>query len=98
MAASIISKEQVEHIAKLSKLSLTSEEVETLSAMFTDTLEYMNILGELDTTDTAETFQVTGLANVFQKVDVKPTTLSQEEALSNASDPIDNLFGTKAVL
>ncbi len=39
-----ITKEDVEKIAELSKLKLSKEEVEEFSEMFTDTLEYMNML------------------------------------------------------
>ncbi len=91
-----ITKEDVEKIAELSKLKLSKEEVEEFSEMFTDTLEYMNMLEELDTKGIDETYQVTGLTNVFQNGEVIPS-LTQEDALMNADEAIDDHFSTEGV-
>ncbi len=92
-----VSKEEVEKLAKLSNLTLTPEEVEKFSKLFTETLKYMDILNELDTSKTRETYQVTGLTNVFQKDGEESETLSQEDALSNAKEVKGGLFVTKGV-
>ncbi len=65
--------------------------------MLTDTLDYIDILEELDTKTTPETYQVTGLTNVFQKEEEKPTTLAKEKALANAKEVIRSMFATEAV-
>ena len=62
-----ISKEQVLHIANLCNLTLSEKEIDKLSEMLTDTVDYIKILEELDTSNTLETYQVTGKTNVFQK-------------------------------
>ncbi len=92
-----ISKEEVLHIADLCNLTLNDKEVEKLSEMLTDTVDYIKILDELDTKNTPETYQVTGKTNVFQKDTEKATTLSQAQALSGAKEVIREMFGTKAV-
>ena len=92
-----VSKVEVEKLAKLSNLTLTPAEVGKFAELFTDTLKYMDVLNELDTSNTPETYQVTGLTNVFQKDGEKNATLSQEQALSNANEAKDGLFVTKAV-
>lgn len=97
MAKEKISKQQVLHIAHLCNLTLSEKEIEKLSEMLTDTVDYIKILDELDTKDTPETYQVTGKTNVFQNKDEENTTLSQKEALSNARNVIKGMFSTKGV-
>ena len=94
--SSKITKDDVKRIADLCRLELTAEEVGRFAELFTETLKYMDMLNELDTTGVKETYQVAGLANVFQKSDQK-TTLSKDAALSNAHEVIDGYFATKAV-
>lgn len=95
MKKKIVSFEEVKKIAKLCKLTLTEKEMEKLSKMLSETLDYINVLDELDVTNTSETFQVTGLTNVFQ--DGFSNTLSKEDALANAKEVIKGLFATEAV-
>ena len=95
MIEKIISIEQVKKIAKLCKLTLTEEEIKKLSKLLSETLDYINVLDKLDVTKTSETFQVTGLTNVFQ--DGSSNTLSKEEALANSKEIIRDLFVTEGV-
>jgi len=97
MAKEKLTRKQVLHIATLCNLTLTDEEINKLSEVLTDAIDYIRILEELDTTGTHETYQVTGLVNVFQKDEEKSTTLSQKEALANANEVIKDMIATKAV-
>lgn len=97
MTEKIITKDQVKKIAQLSKLELTDAETEKYAELFTSTLEYMNILEELDTSGMEPTFQVTGSVNVFREIEKGSQTLSRDEALMNAKRPVNGLFGTEAV-
>ncbi|GIW70023.1 MAG: aspartyl/glutamyl-tRNA(Asn/Gln) amidotransferase subunit C [Patescibacteria group bacterium] len=90
-----ISIEQVKKIAEMCKIDITGDE-EKFSYLLSDTLEYVKILDELDTSKVSETFQVTGLRNVFQDGSQK-ATLPREEALKNAKEVINNLIATKGV-
>lgn len=92
-----ISKEELKHIAKLSNLPLRDGEDQVFSQLLSDTISYINVLNELDTSNTQETYQVTGLVNVFQKEDENIATLNQKDALKNAKDIERNLFVTKGV-
>ena len=96
MAEQKISEEQVKHIAVLNKLKLSDSEVERFSALFTDTLNYMNVIGELDTSKVKETSHVTGEKNVFL-IKGNKATLTKKAALSNAKETIDGLIITKGV-
>jgi len=96
MAENIISKEEVKKIAGLANLDISGQEGK-LSKILSDTLLHIENLNELDTSNTPVTYQVTGLTNVFQNNEGKSQTLTKEEALSNAKENKDGLFGTKAV-
>ncbi|MBI5755002.1 Asp-tRNA(Asn)/Glu-tRNA(Gln) amidotransferase subunit GatC [Candidatus Peregrinibacteria bacterium] len=60
-----ITRDQILHIAKLSRLEMTPEEIERYTEQLGSILEYMDILHEVDTSKVEPTFQVTGLMNVF---------------------------------
>jgi len=96
MGKNVISKEEVKKIGKLSELNVLGEE-EKFSELLSDTISYVDILNELDTSNTPETYQVTGLTNVFQKGSENKATLTKEEALSNAKGVEDGLFVTDPV-
>jgi len=95
MAEKIISKEEVKKIADLSGLDISGQS-EKLSDILSDTLDYVKTLEKLDTSGVEETFQVTGLTNVFQG-DEKSDSLKKDEALYNAHEEINGLFSTKPV-
>ena len=92
-----ITIEDTKHVAQLSNLDLSEKELQKLTAMFSDTLDYIAVLEELDTSSVKETFQVTGLKNVFQDRGVSDQELTQEQALKNASEVVQGKFVTEAV-
>lgn len=96
MSENIISKEEVKKIAKLSNLSISGDE-EKFSELLSDTISYIDILNELDTENVSETYQVTGLSNVFQGGSENKATLTQKEALSNVKREENDLFVTDPV-
>jgi len=96
MAEPTITVEEVKKIAKLANMNVTGQE-EKFAQLFTDTLRKIQDLNEIDTSKIAETFQVTGLTNVFQKETDSPNSLTKEEALSNAKETERGLFATKGV-
>lgn len=94
---STISKEQVQHISKLAQIPLKEGDDSLFAGIFSDTLKTIDVLNELDTSNVAETYQVTGLVNVFQQGSENRATLSQEDALKNAKIVERGLIGTKGV-
>ena len=62
-----LTKEQVQHIARLARLKLTTEEEERYAGQLTEILNYVEVLKELDTKGVPETSQVTGLSNVTRE-------------------------------
>ncbi len=70
-----LTKEQVQHIADLARLKLSPEEVEKFSHELTDILNWVEMLGEVDTDGVKETSQVTGLQNVLRADKVEECSL-----------------------
>ncbi|HDQ88813.1 MAG TPA: aspartyl/glutamyl-tRNA amidotransferase subunit C [candidate division WWE3 bacterium] len=92
-----ISSMDVAHIAKLTNLTLSDAENEKLSQMLSDTLGHVGILEEIETSSVPETFQVTGLTNVYRDTNFPVTSLTKEEVLQNALIQKNGKIGTKAV-
>ncbi len=74
-----ISKETVQHVAKLARLGISAKEAEKFSGQLSDVFEYMEVLEEVDTSNVEETSQVTGLENVKEQDEVVPWTASGDE-------------------
>ena len=79
-----ISREEVEHVARLARLSITEQEKEGFTVQLNKILDHMDKLRELDTTDVKPTFHVLAtLKNVTRPDCIRPG-LSREDALANA--------------
>lgn len=90
-------KINVSHVAKLANLKLTSEEEEKYSGQLSKILEYVEQLNEVDTENVEPTYNVSGLSNVMRPDEVGDCTISQEDAISNASSRKDGFIVTKGV-
>lgn len=86
-----ISREDVEHIAKLAKLDLTEAEKDSMEDQLGAILEYMEKLDELDTDDVEPLSHVMELTNVFRE-DTAGESLERETALANAPESKDGFF------
>lgn len=86
----MLSEDQVRHVAKLARLALSDEEVKKFSGQLSDVLEYVDMLKEVDVEGVALTSQVTGLENVMQKDEIKPSQASKEELLACTELPVDS--------
>ena len=93
-----IDKKKVLHIAKLAQLKLKLPEVVKFFKQLSGTLDYVEILNELDkrVKNLPPTIQITNLENVFREDKVKPS-LPQKETLSSAKRTHNGYFVTKAI-
>ena len=80
-----ISKQEVEHVAKLARLELSEQEKEKLTDQLSNILTYVETLNSLDTKGVAPTSHVLDIKNVMRD-DVAMPGLTQEQALANAPD------------
>lgn len=92
-----LTKADVEHIAKLSKLELTEKEKDKFAGQLSSILEYVNQLNEVKTVGVEETSQVTGLKNVFTEDQVIEDLLLPEQLSRNAPDFRNDSFVVPAV-
>lgn len=96
---STLTKKHVLHIANLSNLNLTDEEIDKLTPQLSKIVDYVGLLNEVKTDDVKPTYQVTGLTNVFHEDEIDPiNVLNQDEALSNTDSTHNGLFKVKAIL
>lgn len=63
----MISREQVEHIAKLARIELKEEEKNRFSSELSLILGYIDKLNKVDTSGIVPTSQVTGLKNITRE-------------------------------
>lgn len=99
MGKTKVTAEEVMKIAKLANLTLTDEELKKFPEQFSQTIEVINQLNEIDTTGTANTAQVTGLVNVTREDGIdSDRMLSQKEALSQARRTHNGFFVVKKIL
>ena len=92
-----ISREEVLHIALLSRLGLTEEEVDKLSEQLSNILENFEVLQQVDTENVPPTAQSISLQNVVSD-DVVAPSLPSNEVLANAPQREADFFKVRAVL
>ena len=80
-----ITKQEVEHVARLARLDLSEQEKEALTDHLSNILTYVEQLNTLDTKGVEPTSHVLNINNVMRD-DVPDESLPQERALSNAPD------------
>jgi aspartyl-tRNA(Asn)/glutamyl-tRNA(Gln) amidotransferase subunit C len=86
-----LSIEEVRHVARLARLALTDEELESLRSQLSDILTYAEKVGEVAACDVPPTGHAYPLRNVFRADDPRPS-LTAEEAVSTAPESLDGRF------
>lgn len=92
-----LTKEEVEHIAWLARLSLTEEEKQRFTRQLGDILTHFQELQTLDTGAVDPTSHPLPLSNVFREDEVRPS-LEREDALANAPERHDRFFSVPRIL
>ncbi|MGK2955552.1 MAG: Asp-tRNA(Asn)/Glu-tRNA(Gln) amidotransferase subunit GatC [Solirubrobacterales bacterium] len=87
----MIEREQVLHVARLSRLKLDDDEASRLESELSSILEHVDRLAEIDLDGVEPTSHVVPLENVLRD-DVARPSLDREVALSQAPDPVDGAF------
>lgn len=89
--ANIISDETIEYVGILAKLELSDEEKEQAKTDMGRMLDYIDKLGELDTSQVEPMSHVFPVQNVFRE-DVVTNGDEREQLLSNAPQEKDGMF------
>jgi len=95
---STITNDDVRHLAQLSSLQLTDDEITHLQVDLANILAYIDQLNELDTSGVEPTYQVTGLENVWRDDVVQGSDANREVLLALAPDMADNSVKVPQVL
>ena len=93
-----LTKQEVEHIAKLARLGISAEEKEKFTTQLSSILEYFEQLKEVDTEGVEPTAQVTGLENVYVQDTVNQIGKEVRDKLLKQAPVTENdLIKSKAV-
>lgn len=92
-----ISKKDVQHVANLSRLSLTEDEIDVYTSQMNSILDFVEKLNEIDTTDVKPMSHALDIVNAFRDDEVKES-ITSELALKNAPDSQDDQFKVPTVM
>ena len=81
----MIDRDQVLHVARLARLSLSEVEVERMSSELSTILDHIEKISELELEGVEPTSHVVELENVLRPDEPRPS-LPREQALANAPD------------
>lgn len=93
----MITREDVEHVARLARLELNDDELERMSEQLNAILGYIDKLRELDITNVEPTSHAVPLVNVMREDEVVPC-LPQDQMLANAPDRVGELFRVPRII
>jgi aspartyl-tRNA(Asn)/glutamyl-tRNA(Gln) amidotransferase subunit C len=92
-----ITREQVEHVAKLARLAVSEEEKALFGRQLSSILTYVETLNRVDTAQVEPTSHVIPMQNVLREDEVKPS-LPREAALGNAPDADAGCFRVPKII
>ena len=93
----MIDRETVENVAKLARLGLSEEEINTFGSQLSAILGHIQILEEADVSGVPPTAHASRLTNVM-RADIPEPSYPPEALLANAPDQEDNCLKVNAIL
>ena len=94
----MLSREQVQHIARLARVRLSDEEIDRFSEQLSEILEYFERLREVDTEGVPPTAHTLPLHNVMREEDRPQPPLEKEAVLANAPVREGDHFRVRVIL
>jgi aspartyl-tRNA(Asn)/glutamyl-tRNA(Gln) amidotransferase subunit C len=92
-----ISREEVAHLARLSRLAVTEDELDKFAGQLDVILQAVARVGEVTAADIPPTSHAVPLTNVLRD-DVPQPSLARDEALAGAPDAEDGRFRVPRIL
>lgn len=92
-----ISKDDVEHVARLANLALTETEVATMTDQLGAILDHASDIASLDLAGVERTAHPLPLRNVWREDEIGPT-LDRDEVLDAAPAAVDDRFEVPSIL
>lgn len=93
-----ISREEVQHLATLSSLALSDDEIDALGSDIGGIVDHIGALRDVDTNGVEPTYQVTDLEFVSRPDEVQDSGVTRETLLALANDSKDNQIKVPKVL
>ena len=93
-----VSREDVQHLAQLSSLALSDDEISALQTDIGNILDYVEELQKLDTSGVEPTYQVTDLENVWRNDEVDDYGITTADLIDLAPESLDNQIKVPKVL
>ncbi len=93
----MIDRETVLNVARLARLGLSEEDIETFGSQLSAILEHIQILQEADVSGVSPTAHASRLTNIM-RADIPQPSYPPEVLLANAPDQEDNCLKVNAVL
>ncbi len=93
----MITRQDVEHVARLARLALSDAEIERMREQLNAILGYIDKLRELDIANVEPTSHAVPLVNVMREDEVVPC-LPQDQMLANAPDRVGELFRVPRII
>lgn len=93
-----ITREEIKHIAELSRLELTEQEIIKFGGQLDSILKYVGQLNEVDTKRVEPTAQVSGLSDIWRADDVHRWNQNEVEAALNQGEREGGQVKVKRVL
>jgi aspartyl-tRNA(Asn)/glutamyl-tRNA(Gln) amidotransferase subunit C len=91
-----ITREDVLHVARLARLEIPEGEIDRVREELGAILDAVGKVAELDLSGVEPTSHPLAVVNVWGEDEPRPS-LSREDALANAPDPVDGAFRVPAV-
>ncbi len=98
MTTTTVTTDDIAHLAQLSSLQLTDDELVSLQADISNILGYVAQLSELDTEGVEPTYQVTDLENVWREDVVQTVSADRNTLLALSPDQHINQIKVPKVL
>lgn len=92
-----ISREDVQHVARLARLELSEAELERMRVEMDAILTYMDKLRSLDTAGVEPTSHAVPLRNVMRDDEPRPST-PRDDMLANAPDRTGDFFRVPRII
>ena len=93
----MISREDVEHVARLARLALSEAESERMREQLSGILAYIDMLRAIDTAGVEPTSHAVPLVNVMRDDEAR-ACLPPDVALANAPDRSDGFFRVPRII
>ena len=93
-----LTKEEVNHIAKLANLPLTEEETEMFIEQLSEVLDYVGELDKVDTNNIEPTAHPTGISDVTREDEIIAEEILPQEKSTSQANTHNGYFSVPRVL